>query len=1317
MEESHRGAGRSAKAISRLLLVQAALLLRFLCRADAVDWPTLGFTPLVTNTFSAPTCVTHAGDNSGRMFVVQQSGFISIIQSNSVLPQPFLDIRGRVLSAGAEQGLLGLAFPPGYATNSHFYVDYTRQTDGAIVISRFFLTGDPNVADTNSEQIIKVITKPYNNHNAGQLAFGPDGYLYIGVGDGGSEGDPQNYGQRTSTLLGKLLRIDVESGASPYAIPPNNPFVGNPAYLPEIWALGLRNPWRFSFDRLTGDLYVADVGQNLFEEIDFQPAGDPGGENYGWRIVEGPTNYIVPPGFTNFSALTPPVAWYDHRSLPTDLAAAVVGGYVYRGPSQPRMDGMYFYGDFMVGWIWGLKRAGTNWQSLVLFQPTNGTTTLQVSTFGEDDAGNLYLADYYKGKIYQVGDTRQVRKPAFFPTNGTIFSNLVTVSCTTTGAVIHYTTNGLDPTASDPVIASGGLLQVTTAVTNKLRAFRDDLSQSDVAIGVFTNKVGTPFFMPPAGGVPLGTAINISTVTPAATIYYTTNGANPTTNSLLYTGPLLFTNSITLRALGVETGYSNSAVASAAYTQAQVAVPTFTPASGPITNGTIISISCATSNAVIYYTLDGSTPTTNSAVYLGPLTINGGTTVAAFATATGYVNSATRSVFYSLVQTATPVFNPASGPITNGTPITITCATPGSSIYFTTDGSTPTTNSQVYSVPVVINGGTTLNAYAVADQHLDSAVQSVFYQLVQTATPVFNPASGPITNGTSVTISCPTPGATIYYTLDGSVPTTNSAVYANPLIINGNTTLNAFATSNQHLDSAVQSVFYNLVPASAPVFSPPQGPLTNHSFISITSATANATIRYTIDGSDPTTNSPVYLSPLSFTNPITLKAQTFRSDLNPSSVQATFFTMIDWIPSVVTTYAGGLTSGYSNAVGTLARFYHPEDVAIDKSGNLYVADTGNNVIREILPSGQVTTFAGTGIAGSQTGAATNAQFSAPVSVCVDAAGNVYVADQGDNRVCKIGTNGIVTNLATLSTGNLWQMSVDSATNVYVGSSGTVQKILPNGTVVGVAGVMNYTCSDGWCVYVGAGVDPSTNVYAATRYWIWQITPAGSTTVYAGGGQGFDDGPLATSQFIGPQKVVFDVTTNMFVSDQGWIRKIRPDGWVSTLAGTGAAAYRNGPGFQAEFNYAVGLCVDANENIYVADYSDNCIRKISPDTAGIGIADDWQLANFGYIGIDPNADPDHDGMSNFEEFRAGTDPLDPNSVLAINSKSLLTNGMITISWQSVAGKGYVVRYSTDLINWNDLAAAVTGDGTILSVTDPTPVAQSGQRFYRIFLSSF
>lgn len=361
--------------------------------SDRVLLPTISLTPKLTGV-SNPVFVTNAGDGSDRLFVVEQSGRIRVAQNGTLLPTPFLDIRSRVL-AGGEQGLLSVAFPPGYADKQHFYVYYTNAA-GNLVIARYGLTADPNVADSNSEQIIITINHPTNtNHNGGQLAFGPDGYLYIGTGDGGGAGDPNNNAQNLASLLGKILRIDVESpGTTSYTIPRTNPFLTTTdptnQYRDEIWALGLRNPWRFSFDRQAGDLYIADVGQSAYEEVNFQPAASLGGENYGWRILEGSFPYRSNGNDTN--GLVLPVAEYDHTQ-----GISVTGGYVYRGLAAPRLQGIYLYGDFANGKIWGLRPSPTGWETQLLLDSPYG-----ISSFGEDEQGNLYVADYSGGGVYQV---------------------------------------------------------------------------------------------------------------------------------------------------------------------------------------------------------------------------------------------------------------------------------------------------------------------------------------------------------------------------------------------------------------------------------------------------------------------------------------------------------------------------------------------------------------------------------------------------------------------------------------------------------------------------------------------------------------------------------------------------------------------------------------------------------------------------------------------------------------------------------------------------------------------------------------------------
>jgi len=352
--------------------------------------PSLGFAQIASD-LSLPVAITHAGDSSGRLFITLQGGQIVIYDGVQVLPTPFLDISSLVVSGG-EQGLLSVAFHPNYEINGYFYVYYTRVSDGALVIARYHVSSDPNVADASSASILLSIPHPVaTNHNGGQLQFGPNGYLYIGTGDGGTGGGNSQDG---ASLLGKMLRIDVD-GAAPYAIPADNPFVSNPGVADQIWALGLRNPWRFSFDRLTGDLIIADVGQNTWEEVNFQASSSAGGQNYGWPCYEGLHTYGNPADCT-IGTITAPVLEYNHGASDS-IGCSISGGYRYRGSEYPDMVGVYFYGDYCTGRIWGAEPNGSSWVAVEL-----ANTDYGISTFGEGEDGGLYLADYFGGGIYKV---------------------------------------------------------------------------------------------------------------------------------------------------------------------------------------------------------------------------------------------------------------------------------------------------------------------------------------------------------------------------------------------------------------------------------------------------------------------------------------------------------------------------------------------------------------------------------------------------------------------------------------------------------------------------------------------------------------------------------------------------------------------------------------------------------------------------------------------------------------------------------------------------------------------------------------------------
>ncbi|HXI22162.1 MAG TPA: PQQ-dependent sugar dehydrogenase, partial [Gemmatimonadales bacterium] len=355
--------------------------------------PPLGL-DLVAGGLSQPVFLTSAPGDASRLFVVEKTGAIRVIHDGTLLAAPFLDLTDSVTS-GSEQGLLGLAFYPDYATSGRFIVSYTSphgaEAGGTSVIARYRVSGSPDAADPASGRTLLTLDQPYTNHNGGMAAFGPDGYLYLGFGDGGGGGDPLGTGQDRSDLYASMLRLDV-SGSGAYAIPPTNPYLGSATFRPELWNWGLRNPWRWSFDRQTGDLYIGDVGQNEREEVDVQPAGQGGGANYGWSVLEGLACYNS--SSCDRTGITLPVLDYDHSQ-----GCAITGGYVYRGSAIPALRGRYLYSDYCSGWVRSFRYQ--NGQAADRQEHSDLAPGQLVTSFGEDGGGELYIL-VQGGSVYRI---------------------------------------------------------------------------------------------------------------------------------------------------------------------------------------------------------------------------------------------------------------------------------------------------------------------------------------------------------------------------------------------------------------------------------------------------------------------------------------------------------------------------------------------------------------------------------------------------------------------------------------------------------------------------------------------------------------------------------------------------------------------------------------------------------------------------------------------------------------------------------------------------------------------------------------------------
>jgi hypothetical protein len=555
---------------------------------------------------------------------------------------------------------------------------------------------------------------------------------------------------------------------------------------------------------------------------------------------------------------------------------------------------------------------------------TAATTIKAVATASGYNKSNVASASY------TISAVQMAATPSFNPAAGAVDSGTtVAITTTTPNATIYYTTDGTVPGTSSTQYTAP--ITITAAVTIKAIATASGFASSAVASADYTLTpppvVAMPIFSPVVGAVPSGSTITISTTTPNATIYYTTDGTNPGPTSTQYTAPITITAAVTIKAIATAPGFADSAVATAAYTLTIVptaATPTFSPGTGAVVSGTTVMISSTTTGATIYYTTDGTTPSTSSTQYTAPIAITAATTIKAIATASNFADSAVGTAAYTILPpAATPTFNPAAGAVLVGTAVMISSTTANATIYYTTDGTTPSTSSTQYTAPVVISAAMTIKAIATASGFDKSAVGSAAYTiLAPAATPTFSPAAGAVISGTLVTISTTTANPTIYYTTDGSTPSTSSTQYTAPIAITAATTIKAIATAPGFASSAVGSATYTIVPpAATPTFSPLAGAVTSGTLVTISTTTANPTIFYTTDGSQPATTAGgstiLYTGPVSITTATTINAIATAPNFDTSAVGSASYTILVLTPCATPTFnppAGVVSSGTTVAI-------------------------------------------------------------------------------------------------------------------------------------------------------------------------------------------------------------------------------------------------------------------------------------------------------------------------------------------------------------------------------------------------------------------
>ena len=748
--------------------------------------------------------------------------------------------------------------------------------------------------------------------------------------------------------------------------------------------------------------------------------------------------------------------------------------------------------------------------------------------------------------VYAISGS--VAAPIFSPAAGTYANpQSVTVSTSTAGASIRFTTDGSAPTETIGTVYSTPLVVATSETINAI-AYRSGWLDSTVSTAAYSLQAATPAFSLAAGTYSSDQSVAISCSTLSAVIHYTTDGSPPTGASATYSAPIPLAGSgtsKTVKAIATMTGMTDSLVASAAFVinYSQVSTPNLSPAGGTYTSDQSVVISCATPGATIHYTTDNSTPSASSPTYAAPISVAGSGTTAtikAYALKAGMTDSSVGAAIYIInyVQVSTPAFDPVGGTHTNDQSVAISSATPGATIHYTTDNSTPSASSPTYFAPISVAGnGTTktIKAYAVKAGMTDSNVEIETYVIsyLQVSTPAFSPAAGTYTGDQSVTIASATFGAVIYYTTDNSLPTRSSAVYASAISVAGNgtnRTIRAFATNAGMTDSSAASAAYTIsyLQVSTPAFSPLGGIFSTDQSVTISSATSGATIHYTTDGSAPTAASATYSAPIPVAGngtTETIRAMAINAGMTNSIAAAATYVMFDtW--QTIGAQGGGI-----------AQFHFPKEVAVDASGHIYVADASNNrIVRMDDMSGANWTSLGSYGNGAN-------QFSNPFGVAVDGTGRIYVADASNNRIVRMDD----------MTGTNW---------TALGSPGTGinQFIAPTGIVV----------------------DASGHIYTADQNSrIVRMDDMNGTNWNTLGSLG-----TGIRQFNNPIGLALDASGHIYIADSNNNRIVRMNdmsgaGWI-TLGSSGSGIN--------QFNNPWGIAVDATDSIYVADGSNSRIVR-------------------------------------------------------------------------------------------------------------------------------